>query len=79
MIDHDSMKRVLMSIHGAAKGFKKDKLKSRLAPMESVDEVANPLDAEPDPLDPNEPAEMAEPPESAEAKLEAIRKLIGSV
>ncbi len=87
-IDHESMKRVLLGIKGAARGFRKEKLASRLKPQ-MPPEGEDPLDTEPDPMDPNEPAEMAagEPPEmgeadpnaDAEAKLEAIRKLIGSV
>ncbi len=100
MIDKESLKRVLTGIKGAAKGFRKDKLSA--PPMAMPPEGSDQLDPEPDPMDPNEAAEMAagEPPEmdpsadpsadptdpavaaaNAEKakKLDAIRKLIGSV
>ncbi len=91
-IDHESLKRVLTSIKGAARGFKKDKLHARLNPAKpeaELDAVANPLDAKPeDPLaipaglegSPEEEApEPMDEGGDAEAKLAAIRKLIGSV
>ncbi len=94
-IDHESLKRVLTSIKGAARGFKKEKLQGRLSPKPEaeLDAVANPLDAKPeDPLampaglegSPEEesteaPMESMGESEDAEAKLAAIRKLIGSV
>lgn len=87
--EDESMKRVLLHIKGAARGFKRDRLASRLkpSPVEMPPEGTDQLDQEPDPLDPNEPAEIAagEPPAEdpanadAAAKLDAIRKLIGSV
>ncbi len=46
-VDHESLKRVLMSIKGAARGFKKGNLQDRLKPKPPMDEVANPLDAKP--------------------------------
>ncbi len=85
----ESMKRVLMGIKGAARGFKKDNLAARLKPAAPA--------PEPEAMDPNAPPEAgvdlegAEPMEAealeapvtpdpdAAAKLEAIRKLIGSV
>ncbi len=74
-----SLKRVLGNIKGAARGFKRDDMKARLAGPPNP--AAMPGDDEPDPLDPNEPAEMAagEPPEDmdAAAKLEAIKQLLG--
>ncbi len=89
-VDHESLKRVLMGIKGAARGFRKEKLQGRLTP----DDVANPLDANPD--DPVAPVGLEGSPQEesmespmeaksegddmdAAAKLEAIRKLIGSV
>lgn len=92
-VDHESLKRVLLSIKGAARGFKKGNLEARLKPQQ--DDVANPMDAAADPLAPPEGSPMEEAGESpmeegaemdagagdadAAAKLEAIRKLIGSV
>lgn len=88
--EHESLKRVLLSIKGAARGFKTDKMKSRLAmkPEAELDAVANPMDAAPNPLaEGSEGEEAMEPPmeaaaegdNDAAAKLEAIRRLIGSV
>lgn len=97
-VDKESLKRVLLNIKGAARGFKKDHLKSRLMPP-AQDDVANPMDADPEaPLGLDAAEEASESPmeESGElamgenagakpedadaaAKLEMIRKLIGSV
>lgn len=92
-VDQESLKRVLMSIKGAARGFKKDQLAGRLKP-DAPDVPADPLTMKPDdgsdPLadpmaiqagDSTDPAADGDSPElaAAEAKLEAIRKLIGSV
>lgn len=91
-VDQESLKRVLMHIKGQARGFKKDALMSRLKPgMDSPPDVPVMGEEEPDPMDPAEPTEVAmgetggmdvsagDKDADAAAKLEAIRKLIGSV
>lgn len=78
-----SMKRFFSATKDTARGFKRDAMKRRLAPTDMSPEGADQLDTEPDPMDPNEPAEIAagEPPEDmdAAAKLQAIKKLIEGV
>lgn len=65
-VDTESLKRVLLNIKGAAKGFRKDKLSSRLkkeeldptegdTPLDPISLQPEVSDAEPD-VDPNEPA-----------------------
>lgn len=104
-MSNESLKRVLMGLRGAAKGFKKEKMAGRISPqkpptalgMEGDDPLDTPPMGKPDAMGAmgddspgmtDSPAEeagetdleaAAEPDASADEKLAAIRKLIGSV
>ncbi len=95
-VDHESLKRALMSVKDKARGWKRDKMQERIAPKPpelEAEGAAPPLEmgeeAAPEALlgevgaDPMAEAPLAEAPmepdADAAAKLEMIRKLIGSV